>query len=69
MDAAARDRAQAAHVAARDRAQVPHAAAGVHHGAELPKGRSVDVEANGVRSGSKKSGAQDAFEGEETGAR
>ena len=69
VDAAARDRAQAMHAAARDRAQTAHAAAGVHHGAELPKGRSVDVEANGVRSGSKKSGAQDAFEGEETGAR
>ena len=55
--------------AARDRAQAPHAAAGVHHGAEPPKGGSVDVEANGVRSGRKKPGARDASEGEETGAR
>ena len=69
VDAAARDRAQAVRAAARDRAQVPHAAAGVHHGAELPKGRSVDVEANGVRSGQRKPGARDASEGEETGAR
>ena len=69
VDAAARDRVQAVHAAARDRAQVPHAAAGVHHGAELPKARSVDVEANGARSGRKKPGARDASEGEETGAR
>ena len=69
VDAAARDRAQAVHAAARDRAQAPHAAAGVHHGVELPKARSVDVEANGVRSGRKKPGARDASEGEEAGAR
>ena len=69
VDATARDRAQAVHAAARDRAQAPHAAAGVHHGVELPKARSVDVEANGVRSGRKKPGARDASEGEEAGAR
>ena len=55
--------------AARDRAQAPHAAAGVHHGAELLKGRSVDIEANGARNGQRKPGARDASEGEETGAR
>lgn len=69
VDAAGRDRAQAVRAAARDRAQAPHAAAGVHHGAELLKGRSVDIEANGARNGQRKPGARDASEGEETGAR